>query len=105
MKVCYQDDQLERIVDQAVIYQCACPAQVVNALRFLRDLHNYQQDCLNESDTDKLVHQCIATDAESAYKLLEDCLGKVLKLEGWDEETLKMPENLVKRMVENVNRQ
>ena len=28
----YQDQQLEHIIDQAMIYQCACPAQVARLM-------------------------------------------------------------------------
>lgn len=41
----FSDRQLERIIDEVTIYTCACPAQVVAAIRDFRGLHRYQQDC------------------------------------------------------------
>lgn len=100
MKVSIKEDQLVRIADQAIIYQCACPAQVAQVVRRLIDLYEFQQDCLDSCETDKLVHAEIALATQSAHALMEDCLYRVLKLEGWDLETLEMPKDLQKRLLE-----
>jgi hypothetical protein len=91
----YNDEQLERVVDQAVIYQCACPAQVAHLLMALHEVHQYQRNCLSRDD-DKLVqtHEKIAKATELAHQLLEDCFEEVVELEGWDKQTLRMPEYL-----------
>lgn len=80
-----------------MIYQCACPAQVCKAIGQMRELHKYQQACLNESAVDRVVHERIATAAAAAHAELERCLEEVLKLEGWNLETLEMPDHLAKR--------
>lgn len=96
MKTRFSDTQLSRIIDQSLIYQCACPAQVAKHLIGLRELYLYQQNCLNQTDTDVAVHQRIAADAEQAHAVMEACLEAVLKLENWDMQTLQMPTNLQK---------
>jgi len=96
MKTQFSDTQLSQILDQSLIYQCACPAQVAKHIIGLRDLYAYQQGCLNQSDTDVAVHQRIAADAQRAHTVLEECLHEVLVLEQWDMQTLKMPVTLQK---------
>jgi hypothetical protein len=96
LKTQFSDSQLSHILDQSLIYQCACPAQVAKHIIGLRDLFAYQQDCLNQTDTDVAVHQRIATDAALAHATLEGCLKAVLILEQWDMQTLQMPSSLQK---------
>lgn len=96
MKTDFTDEQLSHIIDQSLIYQCACPAQVAKHIIGLRDLHEYQRNCINQSDTDTAVHQRIALDAARAHQALEECLHGVLLLENWDLTTLTMPTNLQK---------
>ncbi|MEQ1532616.1 MAG: hypothetical protein HOO97_01780 [Sideroxydans sp.] len=96
MKSQFTDTQLSHILDQSLIYQCACPAQVAKHIIGLRDLFAYQQGCLNQTDTDVAVHQRIATDAQRAHAALEECLHAVLVLEQWDMPTLRMPASLQK---------
>lgn len=96
MKSQFSDQQLSHIIDQSLIYQCACPAQVAKHLIGLRDLYEYQQNCINQTATDKAVHERIATDAWRAHAALEECLREVLLIEQWDMETLAMPASLQK---------
>lgn len=93
----FRDDELEKIVDEATLYMCACPGQVASELFNLRDLIRYQRKCLENSDTAPVVHRTIAAAALQAHRLMEDCLAQVLELEGWDRETLVMPEGLRQR--------
>ncbi|MBS0371594.1 MAG: hypothetical protein JSS57_20620 [Proteobacteria bacterium] len=93
----FRDDELEKIVDEATLYMCACPGQVASELFSLRDLIRYQRKCLENSDTAPVVHHTIADAALQAHQLMEDCLARVLELEGWDRETLVMPEGLRQR--------
>jgi len=94
----YTQEQLTHIINQGILYQCACPAQLSEAILDQRELFKYQQECLNQSETDKLVHQRIATSSEVCHKELEDCLQFVLKTEGWDPKTLDMPESFKLRI-------
>jgi len=90
----WSDEQVSRIIDQALIYQCACPAQVGKKIIALRRLYAYQNDCLNQTDTDCKVHECIAQATAKAHALMELCLRNVLELEGWDMQSLQMPEKI-----------
>ncbi len=90
----YTDQQLEKIVEEATIYMCACPAQVAAQLRQLRELYRYQSSCALEPGNEQSVHREIATSTITAHALMEDCLEKVLRLEGWDPVSLKMPDGL-----------
>lgn len=94
----YSDSQLIRIMDQATIYMCACPAQVGDMARKLRYLFAYQQKCLESgsSDINQEVHERIALATREAHRLMETCLQDILRLEGWDLETLEMPAGLRK---------
>ena len=96
MKTKFSDQQLSFILDQSLIYQCSCPAQVAKHLIEMRDLYAYQQNCLNQTETDTAVHERIAAGAGSAHGVLEECLEAVLILENWDMKTLLMPANLQK---------
>ena len=96
----FSDQQLKHILEQSVVYSCACPAQVCKALLQNRDLFAYQAACLNQTSTDTAVHQSIAKAALSTHREMEACLVEVLQLEGWDLETLTMPEALQKRMLD-----
>lgn len=104
MKTRYTHEQLAHIRNQALVYQCACPAQVTVVIDAIRTLHEQQQNCLNETDTDDAVHTRIKESALQVHVELENCLTDILKLEGWDLETLKMPEYLKKRLLDDVQR-
>lgn len=95
----FSDDELMKIIQQSVIYKCACPAQVCRAIVDTRKLHDYQLQCRNSTDTDYMVHEQIQDVAERNHAALEDCLMAVLKLEGWDLESLTMPKDFHKRMM------
>jgi len=96
MNLRYSKAQLIKIVQQAQVYQCACPAQVCKAINQVRELYAYQRDCLTQTDTDKAVHERIAASCARNHAELEQCLEDVLKLEGWDPVTLDMPPSLDK---------
>lgn len=102
MQTRYTREQLARIREQALVYQCACPAQVSKLISELLALHRYQEDCLNRTDVDVRVHQAIATAAREIYPRAEQCLTEVLMLEGWDMETLTMPDSLKKTMFKDL---
>jgi len=91
--------ELVRILEQAAIYDCACPAQICKELGSLRALYDYQAHCLNLTDTDTQVHERIAAATRIAHVEMEACLETVLALEGWDRQTLEMPSYLQKRLL------
>ena len=72
----FSDRQLEQIVDEATVYMCACPAQVAAAIRDLRGLYRYQQDCLEAPSSERPVHQLIAASTNPAHAELEECLDR-----------------------------
>ena len=90
----YSREQLIRIVNQSLVYECACPAQVCRQLLALSELFDYQMGCIERQDTDKQVHQAIAEGTRISYAAMETCLSEVLALEGWDPETLTRPAGL-----------
>ena len=89
--------QISKIIDQALVYQCACPAQVCRAIFDLRELHDYQMGCVKDPETHDLVHTTIAETAAKTHAMMEACLTEVLKIEGWDLSTLTMPDALRKK--------
>ena len=97
MKQKFEPGQISKVIDQALVYQCACPAQVCRAIFELRELHEYQMGCANNTAKDVKVNQAIARAAEQAHTLMEDCLSEILRIEGWNPDTLEMPEALRKK--------
>ncbi len=100
MNTTFSDAQLEHIVEQGMIYMCACPSQVASALQKLRGLYEYQMRCLPGETNDATVHQVIADSAIAAHGILEQCLSRVIQLEHWDPVTLIMPEGLRRRQLQ-----
>jgi hypothetical protein len=93
----YSAEDISRIIDQALVYQCACPAQIATTLLELRDLFDYQVKCADSDDTNRRVHEAIARATVEAHARMERCLDEVLEIEGWDRATLTMPEALRSR--------
>ena len=98
----FNNAQVEQIIEEGMIYMCACPAQVAQTILALRQLDNYQQSCLNDSNNDQRVHQRISEAAMSAHAIMEQCMEDVLRIENWDRDTLKMPEGLRKRQLKEI---
>jgi hypothetical protein len=94
----FPDQAIAHILDQSMLLQCACPAQVCQAIATQRKLYAYQENCLNRSDTDKAVHQRIAKSVEITHAELERCLAEILYLEDWDLQTYTMPQTLRDKM-------
>lgn len=92
----FDDRQLTRILDQALIFQCACPAQVCRTLIGLRELFDYQLNCGNRTESDHKVHAAIADSTARSHAEMEACLSRILELEAWDMATLTMPKELRK---------
>ncbi|WP_374356837.1 hypothetical protein [Chitinimonas sp.] len=90
----FSDSELRQISDEALLYMCACPAQVAAQLLQLRKLYAYQANCRADPENDPAVHGAIAAATADAHAVFEACLEKVLTLEGWDRATLTMPEGL-----------
>ena len=93
----YHASQLSKVIDQALVYQCACPAQVCRAIFELRELYDYQMNCAADTANDRLVHEAIAHAAEKSHAVMEQCLTQVLEIEGWDLTVLSMPDSLRKK--------
>lgn len=99
MNIRYNSIQVSTVIDQALIYQCACPAQVCRSILELRELYDYQMECAGDTTNDRLVHEAIAAASAQAHHIMEDCLTKVLEIEGWDPVSFVMPSTLRKKPV------
>ncbi len=97
----FSNEQLRRINMQSILYLCSCPSQVGAQVHSLRKLYDYQASCAerDRSELQNQVHARIAEAAVAAHRIMEDCLQDVLNMEGWDPETLQMPEGL-RRLLE-----
>lgn len=102
MKEQFNPSQISKVIDQSLVYQCACPAQVCRAIFELRELHEYQMNCANDSVNDERVHKTIAEATEQAHQLMEDCLKKILEIEGWNQVSLVMPESLKRKPAKTI---
>ena len=99
----FSDEDLIKIIEEGLIYMCACPAQVAENLRKVRELYCYQTNCLQSAENDALVHSTIAATAVAIHAQLEDCMEKILELEKWDRATLQMPPHLRKRQAQEIS--
>ena len=90
----FDDNAIRAIIDASLIYMCACPAQVAKAVLDMRQLYNYQQDCLSNSPLNTEVHELIADTVRENHQQMEATLDRILTIEGWNRETLEMPEGL-----------
>jgi hypothetical protein len=98
----YTDAELVSIIEQGLIYMCACPAQVAEALIKLRTLHKYQLACFSNPENDPAVHAAITRSTVQSHHIMQDCLDTVVALEKWDRATLQMPEGLRKRQMQEL---
>jgi len=95
MNTNFEKKELQKILDQAVIYRCACPAQLAELMLSARKVYDYEQRCLNETENNlPETHHAISRAVEQSHAIYEDCLEHILEIEGWDRETLEMPEGL-----------
>ena len=90
----YNNAQLAHIIEEGLIYQCACPAQVAQHILALRELFQYQYTCSIKRSEDFGVHARIMESVQRTHSDMEECLHDVLVAEGWDLATLAMPEGL-----------
>ena len=95
----FTDAELYSIIEQGMIYMCACPAQVADGVRKLRDIYDYQLKCLENPHNDCDVHAAIARRVAEAHETLQVCLDEVILLEKWDRATLQMPADLRQRQM------
>lgn len=98
----FTDSELNVVVEQGVVYMCACPSQVAHALQQLRAIMRYQADCLKNPSNDKRVHESILQHASEAHTIFENCLDEVIRIEGWDRTTLRMPEGLRVKLLQEI---
>jgi hypothetical protein len=98
----FTDAELDTVLEQGMIYMCACPAQVADGLRKLRELLRYQNRCLENPSNDSQVHTTIARSVIEAHETLQRCLDEVIVLEKWDRATLEMPADLRKRQMREI---
>ena len=103
METKYSKAQLQRVRAQSIVYQCACPAQVSTMLSSLLSLYEYQESCIDKDDVDVQVHRRIADATAETYRIMEQCFTDVLQLEGWNLETLEMPELLRNRLIKQIS--
>jgi hypothetical protein len=99
----FSDADLAKIIEEGLIYMCACPAQVADTLRHARNLYRYQINCLEGPNNDPFVHSNIAESAVRIQAELEDCLMRILVHEKWDLATLQMPANLRQRQAREIS--
>jgi hypothetical protein len=49
-------------------------------------------NCANDSASDALVYQTIATATDKSHEMMKGWLKKILKIEAWDQTIFTMPE-------------
>jgi hypothetical protein len=99
----FTDAELGQVIEQAMIYMCACPAQVAESVRKLRELYRYQLRCIANPENNNHVHALIALNTIQSHSIMQDCLDRVIEMEQWDRATLEMPTGLRKRQLQEMN--
>lgn len=102
----FTQEQLNEIMEQGLVRQCACPPLLTRLLSDTRYLNEYQKSCLASSPADYRVHAAIAKVTELVSGILEDYLLEVLALEGWEAGAngeVKMPRHLLELQMDAVN--
>ena len=94
--------ELAQVINESLVFMCACPAQVASGILKLRELYDYQLTCQSEVGNQRQVHQAIAQSTAMAHAELEACMAQVLLLEGWDLATLTMPPALRARQLKEL---
>lgn len=72
----YSNEDVTRILEQVLLHQCACPSQLCRMVLGLRELLQYERDCLDHTSTDVQVHQTIEQAAGQCLEIMEACLGQ-----------------------------
>lgn len=90
----FSNEEVTHILEQVLVHQCACPSQLCRVILALRELAQYERDCLDRTATDVKVHYAIEKAAEACEAIMNACLAEVLELEGWDPVSLTMPDYL-----------
>ncbi len=103
MQLHFSNQILTHILEQSMLLNCICPAQLCKAITEQRALYVYQEQCLNSSETDKAVHQRIAQTLQLTHAELERCLHDILNLEQWNLETYDMPDTLRDKLLSQFN--
>lgn len=98
----FSSEQIDKILRQSLDYHCACPAQVCNSVVDLRELYEYQANCLLDTATDHRMHESIAKGTATAHAALEACLKDILDLEGWDPVLLELPDVLKRKPIKEI---
>jgi hypothetical protein len=101
----FTQDQLNNIMEQGMVRQCACPSLLTRLLSDARYLNEYQQICQDGDPADQRVHAAIAEATEIVAGVLEDCLIEVLFLEGWETDKqggFTMPEHLLQLQMDAI---
>lgn len=84
MKQQYSAYQINAFMSISPTEQCACPAQLCGSIVDLRELHDYEFNCISDGAIGHKVHEAISKAAEQAHAILENCLTSVLEIEGID---------------------
>jgi hypothetical protein len=98
----FTEAELGTVIEQSLLYMCACPAQVADAVRKLRELYRYQMRCMQDPENSRAVHALIAQSTIQTHAIMQDCLDAVIAQEGWDRVTLEMPVGLRKRQLQEI---
>jgi hypothetical protein len=98
----FTDAELGKVIEQSMIYMCACPAQVADSVRKLRELYRYQLRCNANPENNSDVHSLIALNTIQSHSIMQDCLDRVIEMEEWDRATLEMPVGLRKRQLQAI---
>jgi hypothetical protein len=98
----FTDAELGKVIEQAMLYMCTCPAQVADSVRKLRELYRYQLRCIANPENSEVIHAQIGKSAIESHSIMQDCLLKIIELEEWDRRTLEMPVGLRKRQLQKM---
>lgn len=78
----FDAQQLSQIVSLAGSIACECPNHLAELVVSLSAFEQYSSECANRNDSDRELHAHLNQSAGFARAILEDCLIKVMEIEG-----------------------
>jgi len=78
----FDAQQLAEIVSLSGSIACECPNHLAELVASLNAFEQYSSECANRNESDRELHAHLNQSAGFARAILEDCLVKVMEIEG-----------------------
>ena len=76
------DEAMEQFEKRGSSVPCECPEHLVALLRQAKEFTKYQQDCLLNDPSDKIVHEWLKTSSINLEHLISSTIVTLARMEG-----------------------